>query len=70
MAKRSQRDREEEVEKLQYQDLKKYVNATYGSKRELVSEIPRVESPRIVLDTLQARMMGKLISDVSYIHDL
>ena len=34
---RGQRDWEEEFEKLQYQALKKCINATYVSSKELVS---------------------------------
>ena len=65
-----QRDWEEEFEKLQYQALKKCVNAMHGSRRELVSQIAEVESPRMALDTVQARVMGKLMRDPSYIDDL
>ena len=55
---------------MQYQALKKCVNATYGSRRELVSQIAGVESPRMALDAAQARVMGKLIGDPSYMDDL
>ena len=47
---RVQRDWKEEFEKLQYQGLKKSVNLMQGSRRELVSQIARVESPRMMLD--------------------
>ena len=47
---RGQRDWEEKFEKLQYQALKKCVNATHMSRRNLVSQIAGVEWPRIALD--------------------
>ena len=55
---------------MQYQALKNFVNLTHGSKRELVSQIAGVESPRMVLDAAQARMMGKLMRDLSYMYDV
>jgi len=60
---RGQKDWEEEMEKLQYQCLKKCVNATHGSRRELVSQIAGVESPRMALDAAQARVMAKMMGD-------
>ena len=63
-------DWKEEFEKLQYQALKKCVNVTYRSSRELVSQIVGAESPRMALDTVQARVMGKLMRDPSYINNL
>ena len=65
-----QADLKEEFEKLQYQAIKKCINTTQGSRRELVSQITRVESPRLSIDAVQARVMGKLIRDPSYIDDL
>lgn len=59
LACRGQRSWEEDFEKLQYQALKKCVNATHGSERELVSQIAGVESTRMVLDVAQARLAGK-----------
>ena len=67
---KGQRDWEEEFEKLQYRALNKCVNATHGSRRKLVSQIAGVESPRMALDTAQARVMGKLIKDPLYMDDL
>ena len=67
---RGQRDWEEEFEKLKYQALKKCVYATHRAKRELVSQIAVVESPRMALDAAQARVIGKLIRDPSYMDDL
>lgn len=58
LAWRGQAAWEEEFEKLQYQALKKCVNVTHGSRRELVSQITGVESPRMVLDAAQARLGG------------
>jgi len=49
------------MEKLPYQCLKKCVNATHGSRRELVSQIAVVEPPLIALDTAQARVMAKMM---------
>ena len=65
-----QRDWEEEFEKLQYHALKKCVNVTQGSKRDLVSQIAGVESPRMALDAAQARVMGKIMRDSLYMDDL
>ena len=67
---RGQRDWEEEFEKLQYQALQKCVNMIHGSKRELISQTAGVEPPRMALDTAQARLMGKLMRDLSYMDDL
>jgi len=55
---RGQKDWEEEMEKLQYQCLKKCVNATHSSRRELVSQRAGVKSLRIALDAAQARVMA------------
>ena len=43
---------------------------THGSRRELVSHIVEVESLRMALDAAQARVIGKLIKDPSYIDNL
>ena len=43
---------------------------THGSRRELVSQIAGVESTRMALDAVQARVMGKLIRDPSYMDNL
>jgi len=67
---RGQRDWEKEFERLQYQALKKCVNATHGSRRELVSQIAGVKSPRMALDAAQARMIGKIIRDPTAVGDL
>ena len=67
---RGQKDWEENFEKLQYQALKKCVNTTHGSRRELVSQIARIETSRMALDTAQARVMGKLMRDSLYMDDL
>jgi len=61
---------EREFEQLQYQALMKCVNATHGSKMELVSQIVGIESIRIALDVAQARLMRKIIQDTSAIRDL
>jgi len=58
---RGQRDWEKRFEQLQYQPLKKCINATHESKIELVSQIAGVESPRMALDAAQARLMGKIM---------
>ena len=50
--------------------MKKCVNATHGSRRELVSQIAGVESLRMALDAAQARVMEKVMRDPSYIDDL
>ena len=50
--------------------MKKCVNATNGSKKELVSQIAGVESPRMALDAAQARLMGKIIRDTTALGDL
>lgn len=70
LAWRGQRDWEEEFEKFQHQALKKCVNVTHGSRRELVSQIAGVESLRMVLDTAQARLAGKMIKDPGALGDL
>jgi len=67
---RGQRDWEKEFEQLQYQALKRCVNATHGSKIELVSQIAGVESPRMALDAAQARLMGKIMRDTTALGDL
>jgi len=67
---RGHRDWEKEFEQLQYQALKKCVNATHGSKIELVSQIAGVESPRMVLHAAQPRVMGKIIRDTTVLGDL
>ena len=67
---RGQRDWEEELKKLQYQGLKKCVNETQGSKRELVSQLAGVESTKMALDAKQARVMGKLMRNQSCMDDL
>lgn len=67
---RGQWDWEEELEKLQYQALKKCVNATHGSKRELINQIGGAESPRMVRAAAQARLMGKIMRDTSTLGDL
>ena len=43
---------------------------THGSRGDLVSQIAGVETSRIALDVAQARVMGKLIRDPSYMDDL
>ena len=60
---RGQKHWEEEMEELQYQCLKKCVNATHASRRELVIQIAWVESPRMALDAAQARVMAKMMGD-------
>jgi len=45
-------------------------SATRGSRKELVSEIAGVESPRMTLDAAQARLMGKMIRDSTALGDL
>jgi len=67
---KGQRDWKKEFEQLQYQALKKCVNVTHGSKIELVSQIAGVESSRLVLDTAQTRLMGKIMGDTSALGDL
>jgi len=67
---RGQRDWEKDFKQLQYQALKKYVNVIHGSKIELVSQIAGVESPRMVLDAVQARLMGKIMWDTTALGDL
>ena len=67
---RGQRDWEEKFEKLQYQALKKCINTTHESRRELVSQIAGVESPRMALDAAQARVMRKLMRDPLYMDNL
>jgi len=67
---RGQRGWEKEFVQLQYQALKKYVNATHGSKTELVSQIAGVESPGMVLDAAQARVMRKIMGDNTALGDL
>jgi len=67
---RGQRDWEKDFEQLQYQALKKCVNATNGSKIELVSQIAGVESPKVALDAAQARLMGKIMRDTTTLEDL
>jgi len=67
---RGQRDWEKDFEQLQYQALKKCVNATHGSKIELISQIAGVESPRMALDAAQARLMGKIMRDTTALGDL
>jgi len=67
---RGQRDWEKDFERLQYQGLKKCVNAIHGSKIELVSQITAVESPRMALDAAQTRLMGKIMRDTTALGDL
>ena len=67
---RGQRDWEKEFKQLQYQALKKCVNATHGSRIELVSQIAMVESPRMALDAAQSRLMGKIMQDTTALGDL
>jgi len=54
---------------LQYQALTKYVNSVKGACKELVREITGVESPRMVLDIAQARLLGKMIRDLTTLGD-
>jgi len=37
--------------------LKKCVNTMHGSRKELLSQVTGVESPRMALDTAQARLI-------------
>jgi len=67
---RGQRDWEKEFKQLEHQALKKCDNATYGSRKGLVSQIAGVESPRMALDAPQARLMGKIMRDTSALGDL
>jgi len=67
---RGQRDCKREFEQLQYQALKKCINATYGSKIGLVSQITGVESSRMALDAAQARLIGKMNWDTTTLEDL
>ena len=55
---------------LQYQALSKCVNLVKGARKELVSEIAGVESPRTVLDAAQARLLGKMMRDPTALGDL
>jgi len=55
---------------LQYQALKRCINVTHGSRKELVSEIEGVKSPRMVLDAAQARLLGKMMKDPTALGDL
>ena len=45
------------IRELQYQALKKCINATRGSQRELVNQIAKEESSRMMLDAAQARVI-------------
>jgi len=65
-----QRDWEKEFEQLQYQTLKKCVNAIQVSKIEFVGQMTGVESPRMALDAAQARLMRKIMRDTTAIGDL
>ena len=65
-----QKARDEECEKLQYQALKKYIDAKHASKGEPVSQIAGVESLRIMLNAAQARILVKLIRNPSYMDNL
>jgi len=67
---RVQRDWEKKFEQLQYQALKKCVNATHGSRIAVVSQIAGVESPRMALDAPQARHGCRIMRDTTAIGDL
>jgi len=57
---RGQKRWEQEMVDLQCQALSKCVSAVRGVRKELVSEIAGVESPRMALE---ARLLGKLRRD-------
>ena len=65
-----QRDWEREFEQLQYQALMKCTGATRGSRKELVSQIAGVESPSMIMNTAQSRLMGKNLRDSTALRDL
>jgi len=67
---RGQRDWQKEFKQLQYQALKKCVNATHGSKIELVSLMVGLWSPRMALDVAQGRLIGKIMRDTTALEDL
>ena len=54
---------------LQCQGLSKCVDAVRGARKELLSEIAGVESPRMALDAAQARLLGKLMRDPTALGD-
>jgi len=55
---------------LQCQALSKCVNAVRGARKELVSVIAGVESPRMTLDAAQARLLGKMMRDPTALEDM
>jgi len=55
---------------LECQALSKCVNAARGARKELVSEIAGVESPRMALDAAQAKLLGKLMWDPTALGDM
>ena len=67
---RGQKEWEEEMNKLQYQALRKCTGAVKGARREVVSQIAGVESPRMVMDAAQARLMAKVMRDPTAVGDL
>ena len=67
---RGQRDWEEGFQKLQFLALKKCVNVRHESKWKLVNQIAGVKIPRMAQDAAQARVMGKLMRNPSYMNDL
>jgi len=55
---------------LQCQAPSKCVHAVRGARKELVSEIAGVESPRVALDVAQARLLGKLRRNPTALWDI
>jgi len=55
---------------LQYQALRKCVSAVRGVRKELVSEIAGVGSPKMAIDAAQARLLGKMMRDQMALGDM
>ena len=67
---RGQKRWEQKMIDLPYQVLTKCVSSVKGAHKELVREIMGVESPRMVLDAAQARLLGKMMQDPITLEDL
>jgi len=61
---------QQKVMDLQCQALSKCINAVRGARKELVSEIAGVESPRMALDATQARLLGEILRDPTALGDI
>ena len=67
---RGQKDWKRELERLQYQALRKCTGAVLGANRQKVNVIAAVEDVETILQATQTRYMAKCMADPSTTADI